>query len=249
MIYLKKIFSTFYKFFCNLFNISKIKKHEKIYKENNFLNDSPHFSDVKNKRLKSNNDICNHFDNLFYEVTCHKPKFILELGVRKGESTYVFNKIQKVLNNKFVSVDIEDCSNVINDPNWIFIKNDSIKFLQNFNKWSQNNANSAKPDVIFVDTSHLYEETLQEIKLSTETISDNGAIIFHDTNHNHLTSLENGIVYNKYNYRPQLGVKLALENYFKCKFNFKNQFIIIKEGWLIKHYPESFGLTIMRKLN
>lgn len=248
MRFLKKIFSKFYAFFWNLMNFLKKKKYVKIYKENNFLNDSSHFTDIKNRRLNSNNDICNHFDNLFYEVICLKPKFILELGVRKGESTYVFNKIQKILNNKFVSVDIEDCSNVIKDPNWIFIKDDSIKFLQNFNTWSQNNTNSARPDVIFIDTSHLYEETLQEIKLSTKTITDNGAIIFHDTNHNHITSLENGIVYNKYNYRPQLGVKFALEDYFDCKFNFKNHFVIIKEGWLIKHYPESFGLTIMRKL-
>ena len=246
---LKKIIDIFYTFICNTINILKSKKYKKVYSENISLNDSTHFSDIKNKRLNSNNDISHHFDNLFYEVTSHRPKLILELGVRKGESTYVFNKIQKVLNNKLVSVDIEDCSNVINDPNWIFIKDDSIKFLQNFNSWSQNNTNSAKPDIIFIDTSHLYEETLEEIKLSTKTISDNGAIIFHDTNHNHLTSLEYGIVYNKFNYTPQLGVKLALESYFNCKFNFKNHFVIIKEGWLIKHYPESFGLTIMRKLN
>ena len=72
--------------------------------------------------------------------------------------------------------------------------------------------------------------------------------MFHDTNHNHFTYLDNNIIYNKFNYKPQLGVKLALENYFDCKFNFKTSFIIIRKGWLIKHYPESFGLTIMRKL-
>ena len=168
---LKKIIDIFYTFICNTINILKSKEYKKVYRENISLNDSTHFSDIKNKRLNSNNDINHHFDNLFYEVTSHRPKFILELGVRKGESTYVFNKIQKVLNNKLVSVDVEDCSNVINDPNWIFIKDDSIKFLQNFNSWSQNNTNSAKPDIIFIDTSHLYDETLEEIKLSTKVSS------------------------------------------------------------------------------
>ena len=249
MNYLKKIFNIFYYLFCNLINFFRSKKYFKNYKKNIALNDSSYFGEIKNKRLNSNNDICHHFDNLFYEVVLLKPKIILELGVRNGESTYVFNRIQKILKNKFISVDIEDCSHVLNDPNWIFIKDDSIKFLHNFKSWSEININSSKPDIIFIDTSHLYEETLQEIRLSAETVSDNGAIIFHDTNHNHLTLLENNIIYNKFNYTPQLGVKLALEDYFNCKFNFEDKFIIIKKGWLIKHYPESFGLTIIRKLN
>ena len=54
--------------------------------------------------------------------------------------------------------------------------------------------------------------------------------MFHDTNHNKITYLENNIIYNKFNYSPQLGVKLALEKYFNCKFNFKNSFVIIKQG-------------------
>lgn len=249
MSYIKKIFSIFYAFFCNTINIYNYSKFKNIYKKNILLNDVSDFTDIKNKRLNSHNDICNHFDDLFYEVALKKPKFILELGVRKGESTFVFNKIQKIFKNIFVSVDIEDCSDVIDDPDWIFIKDDSIKFLENFNTWSKNNTNSARPDIIFIDTSHLFEETFTEINLSAKVIADNGAIIFHDTNHNHITSLGNNIVYNKFNYSPQLGVKLALEKYFNCKFNFQNQFVITNKGWLIKHYPVSFGLTIMRKLN
>ena len=158
----------------------------------------------------------------------NKPKVILELGVRKGESTYVFNKIQKILNNIHVSVDIEDCSNVINDPNWIFVLEDSIKFLKEYNSWSKEKTNSLKPDVIFIDTSHLYEETLKEINLSAEILNDNGSLMFHDTNHNQITYLQDGIIYNKFNYSPQLGVKQALEKYFNCEFNFKKSFIIIK---------------------
>lgn len=249
MNFLKKIFNKLYFFFTYSINFFKLKKYLKNYKKNISLNDSSYFGEIKDRRLNSNNDICHHFDNLFYEVILNKPEVILELGVREGESTYVFNKIQKILQNKLISVDIEDCAQVLDDPNWIFIKEDSIKFLKNFKSWSENNINSSKPDIIFIDTSHLYEETLKEITLSADTLSNNGAIIFHDTNHNHLTLVENNIIYNKFNYSPQLGVKLALESYFNCKFNFADQFIIIKNGWLIKHYPESFGLTILRKLN
>ena len=245
---LKKIFNLTYLTICNILNLYKFNKFEKNYKNNILINESELYSEIKIKRLKSRNDICTHFDNLFYEVVSHRPKVILELGVRNGESTYVFNKIQKFLNNIFISVDIEDCSSVLDDPRWIFKHEDSIKFLKNYNLWSENNIKSLKPDVIFIDTSHLYEETLQEIKLSSEILSENGAIIFHDTNHRNFTFLEDNIIYNKFNFKPQHGVKLALENYFNCKFDFNSSFIIIKQGWLIKHYPESFGLTIMRKL-
>lgn len=244
----KRIFNSTYSTVCNILNLYKRNKFIKKYKNNILINDSELYSEIKIKRLKSNNDICTHFDNLFYEVVSHRPKVILELGVRNGVSTYVFSKIRKFLDNIFISVDIEDCSSVLNDPKWIFKHEDSIKFLKNYNSWSKDNIKSLKPDVIFIDTSHLYEETLQEIKLSSEILSENGAIIFHDTNHRNFTFLENNIIYNKFNFKPQLGVKLALENYFNCSFNFNSLFIIIKQGWLIKHYPESFGLTIMRKL-
>tara|TARA_Y100000768_G_C23832950_1_gene612306 strand:- start:35 stop:784 length:750 start_codon:yes stop_codon:yes gene_type:complete len=243
----KKVFGLFYLIFCFLKNINKSRNYSNNYKKNILLNDSTFLSEIKSKRIISNNDICHQFDNLFYEIVSHNPKVILELGVRKGESTFVFNRIQKLLNNIHISIDIEDCSEVLNDPKWIFKKHDSIDFLKNYNSWSSKNIDSLNPDVIFIDTSHLYDETLQEIKFSAEILNNNGSIIFHDTNHNYFTYLDNNIIYNKFNYKPQLGVKLALEKYFDCKFNFKESFIIIRNGWLIKHYPESFGLTVMRK--
>jgi hypothetical protein len=122
MIILKKIFNKIYSNFLKIINFFKTKHYLSIYKKNIELNDSPYLKQIKEKRLSSNNDICHHFDNLFYEVTSHNPKLILELGVRNGESTYVFDKIQKTLNCHFVSVDIEDCSEVIENPKWIFVK-------------------------------------------------------------------------------------------------------------------------------
>ena len=248
MRYLKNIFNLIYSILVSILNYFKTKKFKQTYNDNISINDSLLYSDIKLKKLKSNNDICNQFDNIFYEVISHKPKVILELGVRNGQSTYVFNKIQKILNNILISVDIDDCSDVISDPDWLFIQEDSIKFMQNFDIWSKENINSLKPDVIFIDSSHLFEETVKEIKLSIDIIEKNGSIIFHDTNHRYFNFLENNILYSKFNFKPQLGVKLALEDYFDCKFNFKTSFIIIKDGWLIKHYPTSFGLTIIRKL-
>ena len=70
-------------------------------------------------------------------------------------------------NSDLISIDLEDCSNVIKSKNWKFIKYNSINFLQEYNTWSKSNGYNS-PDVIFIDTSHLYEETLVELKLSSK---------------------------------------------------------------------------------
>ena len=46
---------------------------------------------------------------------------ILEFGVRKGISTKIFLDICKNSGSKLYSVDVDDYSNLFNDPNWTFI--------------------------------------------------------------------------------------------------------------------------------
>ena len=46
---------------------------------------------------------------------------ILEFGVRKGVSTQMFLDMCKNNESKLYSVDVDDYSNLFNDPNWTFI--------------------------------------------------------------------------------------------------------------------------------
>ena len=73
---------------------------------------------------------------------------ILELGVQKGKSTLKFLQLCKKNNGKLFSVDIDDCSNVSNDPNWKFIKSrdDDFKFVSSYIP--------SKIDLILLDTVH-----------------------------------------------------------------------------------------------
>ena len=73
---------------------------------------------------------------------------ILELGVQKGRSTIEFLKICSKNNGKLFSVDVDDCSQVSNDPNWTFIKSrdDDFEFIKNLIP--------KKIDVLFIDTLH-----------------------------------------------------------------------------------------------
>jgi predicted O-methyltransferase YrrM len=73
---------------------------------------------------------------------------ILEFGVKEGRSTKIFLDICKKKNGKLFSVDINDYSNLFDDPNWTFIKSrdDDFKFLKN--KLPE------KFDIIYLDSLH-----------------------------------------------------------------------------------------------
>ena len=77
------------------------------------------------------------------------PKIqILELGVHQGNSTKLFLETCNLNKGHLISVDIVDCSNVSNDPNWEFIHSSDDDF-ELINKRIK-----ASLDVIFIDSLH-----------------------------------------------------------------------------------------------
>jgi len=98
-------------------------------------------------------------------------KLVLELGVRKGESTRSFLSAMEKLNGKLISIDIDDCSGVSNSPNWEFHQMNDLDF----------DTNSDEFDIIFIDTSHTYEQTLAELRKFAPKLKSSGVILLHDT--------------------------------------------------------------------
>lgn len=117
-------------------------------------------------------DIIGHIP--FLRETCLKleAQTILELGVRDGGSTRAFLDVARILGTKVISVDIEDCSKVSDSPNWEFHQVDDMLF------------DFKEPvDVLFIDTSHTYEHTLNELRKFTPLVKKDGVILLHDTVH------------------------------------------------------------------
>tara|TARA_B100000035_G_C20853651_1_gene488568 strand:+ start:79 stop:714 length:636 start_codon:yes stop_codon:yes gene_type:complete len=77
-----------------------------------------------------------------------EPK-ILELGVRRGDSTKMFLEICNQNNGYLTSIDIEDCSKVSDDKRWNFIhsSDDNFEFIRN-------KIHDTKFDVLFIDSYH-----------------------------------------------------------------------------------------------
>lgn len=74
---------------------------------------------------------------------------ILELGVRKGNSTKMFLDVCERNDGHLTSIDIEDCSKVANNKRWNFIHSSDSNF-DFVNKFISN----SKFDVLYIDSLH-----------------------------------------------------------------------------------------------
>ena len=74
---------------------------------------------------------------------------ILELGVRKGNSTKMFLDVCERNDGYLTSIDIEDCSKVVNNKRWNFIHSSDSNF-DYVNKFISN----SKFDVLYIDSLH-----------------------------------------------------------------------------------------------
>lgn len=216
------------------------------------------FNEIKEYSSKKRTDISDHLITLFVESIKIKPKVIVELGVRGGESTFALERVAKICNAKLISVDIVDCSKVSSYEDWIFVKSDDIEFATQFEKWCQERGIEPKIDVLFIDTSHLYEHTLQEIKYWFPFLSSKSKVFFHDTNRKGVYFRKDRsmalpwdtFLLSKLKALPDTdlrGVIRALEKFFNKSFNENKSFMDFGKGFLIKHYPLCLGFTILEK--
>jgi predicted O-methyltransferase YrrM len=103
-------------------------------------------------------------------------KSVLELGVREGVSTIHFLLALKKTNGKLISIDIEPCEEAIKlikefncEDIWTFVQSDDIN-INIFGLY----------DLIFIDTSHTYNHTLNELNKYSQLLKKDGFIILHD---------------------------------------------------------------------
>jgi len=122
----------------------------------------------------------------------------------------------------------------------IICKND-CEYASEYNNYFKNNI-----DVLFIDTSHLYEHTINEIKLWFPLLNNKALFIFHDIN------LYNGVYKRKNSFTGtgwdnQRDVIRSIEEYFETNFNKKEFFntTLVKnnDNWRVVHDPDCNGLT------
>ena len=195
---------------------------------------------------KRPSDISDHLPVLYAESVRIKPRLIVELGVRRGSSTFVFERVAKRFCCPIVSVDIDDCSSSSSYPKWTFVHADDIAFAKEFRAWCRENGVPEMIDVLFIDTSHEYEHTVAEIDSWFEYLSAGALVFFHDTNMREVFTRADGSL--GHGWKNERGVIQAVEEFLNCRFDESVNFTCVVEGWLVRHYANCSGLTMLEKL-
>ncbi len=128
---------------------------------------------------KIDTDIHQHLIRLYDLVVELNAKRVLELGVRGGESTVALLEGVHRTEGTLYSVDVAPCVEA----------RDLIESYRLGSRWTFYQANDlefgkgqiGEMDLIFIDTSHEYQHTVDEIKLYAPLLRKGGAFAFHDT--------------------------------------------------------------------
>lgn len=198
------------------------------------------------KRGEVGTDISIHLVELFTACIERKPKLIVELGTRGGESTFTLEKAARICGARLLCVDLEDCKDKCS-PETVFVKSDDIEFGKNFKNWAMQNSFPQEIDFLFIDTSHEFEHTKKEIEIYFPLLSENAVVAFHDTNMQFVYKSSDGTLGYGYCDNIMRGVIGAIELFFDKKFNEKRNFIDYINGWTIRHFSKSNGFTILKK--
>lgn len=137
--------------------------------------------DIYDDRLRRWSDIQEYMPFLREQAAARDEPVILELGSRLGNSTLAFLLGAEDSDGHVWSSDIADIlsypqgiGKLRDHPRWTFIQGDDMDpVLQD--------KLPAEVDVLFIDTSHEYEHTLQECRAYVPRVKPGGIALFHDT--------------------------------------------------------------------
>jgi predicted O-methyltransferase YrrM len=214
-----------------------------------------HSAVINNEIFGANNDsdISEHLTTLYGICLAKMPSSILELGTRGGESTRVLAAFCEKFQRVGKSIDLVSQPEWLSTKKWKHFAGDDItigKVLTIEKRWPDGEIFDSL-DLIFLDSSHEYEHTLEELKIYWPLISSEGVLILHDTNLTEkITRKLSGNANTGWN--NEEGVSRAIQDYFGISLqwnelqslngkNEKNQF----RG--LVHFPWNNGLTCIYK--
>lgn len=191
-------------------------------------------------------DISRHLPTLWRVALDPAPRLIVELGIRGGASTFVFERVARRCGATLLSVDIDDCSGASSWEGWHFVQEDDMTFVRRFPGWCADHGLDPAIDVLFLDTSHAYEHTRAELAAWMPWVAPGGRALVHDSNM--------GGLYRRGDWTVglaadmQRGVARALHEFLGAQFDEREPFRGTLGGWAVEHDPLCCGLTVLRRL-
>lgn len=179
------------------------------------------FTEIYQQRCSVVTDIHEHLPTLHDHASIGNA-VIIELGVRSGESTFAFLAAIEAHGGTLWSCDTDAPRFLPNvspvAPFWTFVQGDDLS------RWSEA---PNDVDVVFIDTSHTYNQTVAELDLYSLKVKPGGVILLHDT------ELETPAASPPYD--PPFPVRAAAEEF------------AADNGWPLDLIAGCNGLGILRK--
>lgn len=164
-------------------------------------------------------DINEHLEYMHDLCVLRDATQVVELGVRTGVSTVAFLAAMDVTDGQVWSCDIahpQVPESVANHPRWTCVVDDDL--------WMVNEAPEC--DVLFIDTSHDYQHTLDELRLYAPKVRDGGVILLHDTQLQHPDGVSG----------PDFPVRVAALEWHAAN-----------PGWVWTEFTHNHGLGVLTK--
>lgn len=167
-------------------------------------------------------DIYEHLPTLVDLALELDARRVVELGVRFGTSTLAWLYAMEQTGGHLWSVDIAQ--------QWVGIESDRWTYIEGDDTSPTVQHQLPVPcDVLFIDTSHEYAHTREELDIYSGTVRPEGAIVLHDTNVERFD-------HHPPNSQPPYPVRRAV-----------TEFVEANERWCVaKTYDNNYGLTILR---
>jgi cephalosporin hydroxylase len=163
-------------------------------------------------------DIYLHLPRFVDLVTETGAQHVIELGTRTGVSTIAWLYGLEQTGGRLTSIDIDEKPAIADHPSWTFIQGDDL---------DPDIVMGLDPaDIVFIDTSHLYEQTIAELRMYRWLVKPGGFLVLHDTELPVPETAPAG--------HPLFPVRKALTEF--CA----------DEGYEFVNIPECWGLGIVR---
>ena len=200
-----------------------------------------------NQRASRPSDIDEHLATLFLETVLSRPNLIVELGVRDGTSTFVFERAAAIFGATLISVDLEDCGSISSYDKWYFLRGDDVRIAGEFVDFCSARDLPGMIDVLFIDTSHYHEHTVEEIRVWFPLLAPRAKVLFHDTNSKHIGPRRDGCF--QFGWDNHRGVVRAIEEFLQITIQEDREEIQHAGEWLVRHSPYCNGLTILDRID
>jgi predicted O-methyltransferase YrrM len=130
-------------------------------------------------KVNTSSDINEHLQFLHNLVLAMDAKQVVELGVRDGSSTSAFLSALVETGGKLWSCDLNEPIGEVNKFRQI------MEFQWEFNQGNDLSfeilSRVGSCDILFIDTGHFFDETLQEMEIYSKHLRDGGIMVLHDS--------------------------------------------------------------------